>query len=115
MALLAVPQVPVLKKEYVEMVPEFHGEPELLARFLEISEKLVTKFLNVADPNDFQNEYLQSSILAKIKGPAATIVHNAQFSTFNDLKTILLNAYSDKRDEFTLTAELVNLKQETLL
>lgn len=41
------------------MIPEFHGEPELLFRFLEIGEKLVTKFLNVADPNDFQNEYLQ--------------------------------------------------------
>lgn len=56
----AVPLVPILKKkEYGDMIPEFHGEPELLFRFLEIGEKLVTKFLNVADPNDFQNEYLQ--------------------------------------------------------
>lgn len=111
MALSPELPVPILKKEYVEMIPEFHGEPELLSRFLEIREKLVTKFLNITDPNDFQNECLQSSILAKIKGPAATIVHNSRFSTFNDLKTILINAYSDKRDELTLTAKLVDLKQ----
>ena len=32
--------VPVLKQEYINMVPEFHGETELLPRFLSVAEKL---------------------------------------------------------------------------
>ena len=63
--------LPVLKQEYLNMIPDFYGETSLLPRFLEISEKLVKKFYNTKDVSDFQNEYLMSSILAKIKGEAA--------------------------------------------
>jgi len=103
--------VPLLKKEYLDMVPDFHGEPELLSRFISISEKLVNKFMNVTDPNDFQNEYLLSSLISKIKGTAAQTVHNTHISNFLDLKNALLNAYSDRRDVFTLGIELAQLKQ----
>lgn len=103
--------VPVLKSEYINMVPEFHGEPELLPRFLEISEKLVNKFYNAVDLNDFQNEYLMSSLLAKIKGEAALNISSCVINTWDSLKTALLTAYSDKRDIYTLNIEMVDLKQ----
>lgn len=101
----------ILKKEHVNLIPEFNGEPELLARFLEITTKLINRFADRANPDNFQNEYLISSILAKIKGPAATIVHNSTFTTFEDLKSVLTNAYADKRDSYTLNTELTALKQ----
>ncbi|KAL1490083.1 hypothetical protein ABEB36_012827 [Hypothenemus hampei] len=63
--------LPQLKQEYLNMIPDFFGEPNLLPRFIEISENLVKKFYNRQDVTDFQNEYLMSSILAKIKGDAA--------------------------------------------
>ena len=44
---------PKLEKCYLDMIPDFHGDSKLLARFIEISEKLVKKFYNVADTTDF--------------------------------------------------------------
>lgn len=108
---MATPQVPVLKTEYLNMVPEFNGETELLPRFIEISEKLVRKFYNSVDVTDFQNEYLMSSLLAKIKGTAALNISSCAVRTWDDLKTALLNAYSDKRDVYTLTIEMADMKQ----
>lgn len=101
----------VLKPEYLKMVPEFHGETELLPRFIDICEKLVTKFYNTADVNDFQNEYLMSSILAKIKGDAILSISSCIINNWADLKTALVTTYGDKRDMYTLNVELVELKQ----
>lgn len=108
-----VAQIPVLKPEYLNMVPEFSGEPELLNRFITICEKLVTKFYNIRDALDFQNEYLMSSILAKIKGDAAVNISSCVIETWKELKDALLNTYGDKRDCFSLNMELTNLKQSS--
>lgn len=105
-------QIPVLKQEYLNMVPDFYGETELLPRFIEISEKLVNKFYNAQDVNDFQNEYLMSSILAKIKGEAARNISCCTINSWLDLKTALLNTYADKRDCYSLNIEMTELKQE---
>lgn len=106
-----MPEVPVLKQEYLSMIPEFHGETELLPRFIQICQKLVTKFYNANNADDFQNEYLMSSILAKIKGEAAINISSCVIGKWADLQTALLNAYADKRDVYTLNIELTNLKQ----
>lgn len=105
-------QTPVLKQEYLNMVPEFNGETELLPRFIEICEKLVNKFYNAQDVNDFQNEYLMSSILAKIKGEAAINISSCIINNWLDLKNALINTYSDKRDCYSLNIEMTELKQE---
>lgn len=104
-------QMNLLKSEYLNMVPEFRGETELLHRFLTICEKLVAKFYNTEDESDFQNEYLMSSILAKIKGDAMLNISSCIVNKWSDLKTALLNAYGDKRDLYTLNIELTELKQ----
>lgn len=104
--------LPLLKQEYLGMIPEFSGQPELLPRFVEISEKLVNKFYNTVDVTDFQNEYLMSSILAKIKGEAAVNISSCIINNWNDLKLALLNAYADKRDIYTLNIEMTECKQE---
>lgn len=101
----------VLKPEYLGMIPEFKGETELLPRFLSICEKVVTKFYNTTDITDFQNEYLMSSILSKIKGEAAINISSSSICTFDDLKNALLAAYADKRDLYTLNIEMTELKQ----
>lgn len=108
---MAHQQVPVLKKEYLDMIPEFSGEPEKLSRFIAITEKIINRFLNMAEPDDFQNEFLFFSILAKIKGPAAQLLESNRTTTWLELKNALINGYSDKRDCFTLTKEISDLKQ----
>ena len=73
------------------MVPQFNGDPQILSRSIDICEKLVAQFYNEVNLNDFQNEYLTSSILAKIIGPAAELVGNSRIGTWHDPKQILLN------------------------
>lgn len=102
---------PVLKREYLDMVPTFNGDSQLLPRFIEVCEKLVARFYNAVDTSDFQNEYLMSSILAKITGPAAEVVGNARIGTWQNLKDILLNGYADRRDCYTLGIELAETRQ----
>lgn len=109
--LIMANEASVLKSEYLNMIPEFHGETELLPRFLEICEKLVTKFYITANPADFQNEYLMSSILSKVKGDAMLSISSCVIKNWSNLKTALLNTYSDKRDAYTLNIELVELRQ----
>lgn len=103
--------VPELKKVHIDLIPEFSGEPEIFNRFIEISEKLVNKFANLEDPLDFQNEMLLSSILSKIKGKAAQVVHSNSFGNWTELKECLVNAYCDKRDACTLGIEIANCRQ----
>ncbi|XP_072384481.1 uncharacterized protein [Diabrotica undecimpunctata] len=100
-----------LKKEYLDMIPDFHGENTLLSRFVEICEKLINKFYNTVDSDDFQNEYLMSSILAKVKGEAAINISACVVRTWQDLKEALLNTYADKRDIYTLSIEMSEFKQ----
>lgn len=104
-------KLPELRREHIELIPEFSGQPEIFHRFLEISEKLVKRFANIEDPSDFQNEMLLSSILSKIKGPAARIVHSSSFSNWCELREALINSYSDKRDGVTIGLELAQLRQ----
>lgn len=108
---MSTPTLPILKPEYLNMIPEFRGERELLPRFIEISEKIVNRFYNAMDPNDFQNEYLMSSILAKVKGDAAVNISSNIITNWADLKKCLINTYADKRDCYTLNIELTELRQ----
>ncbi|KAI5755100.1 hypothetical protein M8J77_014183 [Diaphorina citri] len=102
---------PELKADHLRMVPDFTGEVELLSEFISICESLVTHFYNQANPNDFQNIYLMSSLRAKIKGEAKINLSTYNITTWIELKTALLNTYGDKRDCYTLCVEMCNLTQ----
>lgn len=102
---------PELKREYLDMIPEFRGDNKLLPRFIEICEKLVKKFYNKDEVGDFQNEYLMSSILAKVKGEAAVNIASCPNTCWSEVKAALLNTYSDKRDCYTLNIEMSEMKQ----
>lgn len=102
---------PVLKPEYIKMIPEFSGDIELLPRFISICEKLVVKFYNNTDPTDFQNDYLMDSILSKVKGDAQKNISSCVLNSWNDLKQALVSTYADKRDVHTLVIEMCSMKQ----
>lgn len=109
---VAIP-TPTLKKEYLDMIPEYSGEPTLLNRFISICDKLDAKFFVKSNPADFQNEYLYSTIIAKIKSPALDLVTSSNSYAWPEVRQVLLNSYMDKRDCFTLNLEMAELKQET--
>lgn len=103
--------VPPLKAEYLQMIPDFNGETELLPVFIETCEKLVNRFYNAADVNDFQNDYLMSSIRTKIKGEAAINISSSLITNWAGLKSAISTAHCDKRDAYSLGIELTELKQ----
>lgn len=102
---------PALKLEYLQIIPEFSGDVEQLPRFLSLAEKITNKFYNHTDPEDFQNELLIGSLLAKIKGDAQKQISNFRISKWEELKTALVTTYSDRRDIFTLTIEMTHMRQ----
>lgn len=89
--------LPGLKQEYPEMIPEFDGQPELLPRVLEISEKFVNKLcsthafflkLDLNTTNSAINLYTIVSTTTSVKGYGRERSHS-----FFALKRILLNIY----------------------
>lgn len=104
---------PTLRKEYLDMIPEYSGDPTMLSRFISICDKVVNKFYVSENTEDFQNEYLFSSILSKIKNQALEIVVSSNTYLWSDVRQTLLTTYLDKRDCFTLNLEMSELKQES--
>lgn len=99
------------KKEHFDLIPTFDGSPERLHYFLEITQRLHDQFYNEQYPEAFENFTLISGIKSKIIPPAANHVLSSSIDTYDQIKTALLNAYCDKRDDLTLVIELVNLRQ----
>ena len=98
-------------KEYLEIIPIFKGEKELLALFIKESEKIITYFYDASAPNNPRNDFITSRIRSKIQGEAALFLANKTINNWDDLRASLICAYSDKRDDATLAVEIVKLDQ----
>lgn len=46
-----------LKPFYLDQIPEYSGEPELLANFIEVCEELIVNFYDRQNPDNYQNKY----------------------------------------------------------
>ncbi|QBP37035.1 putative gag protein [Lampyris noctiluca errantivirus 1] len=103
--------VPELKEFHVRLIPEFNGNPKLLANFIDVCDKLINTFYDAANPQNFQNEFLILSIRNKITGHAAEQLAGIIIKTWVDVKHALINSYEDKRDDLTLLIEISSLKQ----
>lgn len=103
--------VPTLKKEHMEMIPVFTGNPEALSNFLNITKQLHDRFYNPRDREDFQNVMVFNAIKTKVHPPASDILFSANVTDYNQLRNALIAAYQDKRDLFTLNIDLSKLRQ----
>lgn len=63
--------IPQFRSEYLNRISEFTADRELLPWFIEIS-----------DTGDFKNEYLISTILAKLEGEAAKSIAGCPTTTW---------------------------------
>lgn len=104
-------RIPVLRPEYVKMIPTFSGEPLLLTHFIDVCDKLYDAFHD-NENETFQNYFLFDSILAKITGKATDIVFSNNVSHYGELRDVLLANFSDKRDFFTLISEMSRMNQK---
>lgn len=106
---MAVPQV---QKHHIDCVPEYDGNPSTLAIFIQSSEYLINNF---SDPNNAanpQNEFLLRAVIGKLTGRALNLVGSrGNLRNWLSIKNLLLQFFSDQRDENCLVGDLMHLKQ----
>lgn len=101
-----------LFKTAVNIIPDYDGNPNRLFRFISTSESVLTQFYQEAEPDNFQNQIVLQSILGKLKGKAEEVVNIHGCTLWSTVKQVLLQHFSDQRDENVLTRDLVGLRQE---
>lgn len=88
-------------------VPDFDGNPNVLPRFINICDEIVTRYVSTAPGNELSNLCLLNGILNKITGTAAcTINSNGIPESWAGIRTALINNFSDQRDETALYNDL---------
>lgn len=99
-------------KSAIEMVPTYDGNPNQLYRYLDTAGTVLIQFYIPENPDCFQNQLVLNSILGKLRGKAEEVVNINGATTWEVVKGVLLQHFSDQRDENSLTRDLVNMKQD---
>ena len=96
---------------HLNAIPNFDGDRATLAIFISACDRLLDTFtnrVNIADPN---NEWLLRSILSKLEGRARILIGSREDATnWPRIKELLLQYFSDHRNEDCLVRDLMNLK-----
>lgn len=95
------------------MVPAFDGNPQVLTRFIRICDSIVAKYVRVGVENELQNLSVLNGILNKTTGSAArTINSNGIPDNWLGIRNILINNFTDQRDETVLFNDLALQAQD---
>lgn len=99
--------------KYLNVIPEFDGNPVNLASFIAVCEDLLNTFWNAVDPNHINNKLLMHGITNKITGRAKTVLYcNSNAKNWQtDIKPILKQHFGDNRDLPSLNNNLTNIRQ----
>lgn len=98
----------------LRLVPDFDGNPNILTRFINICDRIVTQYASTEPGSELNNVCLLNGILNKITGPAAsTINSNGIPETWAGIRSALINNFSDQRDETALYNDLSLATQGT--
>lgn len=96
----------------LRLLPEFDGNPNVLTRFIQLCDQLVSVYMKPGPENELANLCLLNGILNKITGAAArTINSNGIPSSWIGIKSALINNFADQRDETALYNDMSLLSQ----
>lgn len=96
----------------LRLLPEFDGNPNVLTRFIRLSDQLVEQFMRREPEYTLSNLTLLNGILNKVVGPAARLINsNGIPETWDGIRSALVNNFSDQRDETSLYNDLALLNQ----
>ncbi|KAK9722749.1 hypothetical protein QE152_g19497 [Popillia japonica] len=104
-------QINLSMRDYCETIPhfDFDGDPLNISTFISSYDSFVQI---LARPNDAAfNSFLFRAIISKLKGKAAQIASVRNTTSWDALRTLLVNTFSDRRNELTLISELQRLEQ----
>lgn len=106
---MALPQISV--RDYLDLIPAFDGQPTKLSAFIEACENVLPLMAPNNEPTRITFTMLH--IRNKLVGKAATLLAARNFTTFPELKNLLVNLFGDQRNEEALLSDLNTLRQQT--
>lgn len=105
---MAAPQISV--KDYLELIPKFDGEPTQLSTFIKACESVLTLMAPKAEVDRIG--FTMMHIRTKIIGKASLMLAARHYSTFNELRQILISLFGDQRNEESLLRDLTMFRQK---
>lgn len=106
-------ETPKLDLNDLNVIPTFDGNPNKLHRFIAVAESILFHYYDREDTGSFQNIKLINGIINKLQGKAEEAILIRGADTWENIKNTLIQTFGDRRDENTLTQDLVNLKQKS--
>lgn len=105
--------IPAFDTNHLKAIPEFDGTTQVLSRFINSCELLLTHFYNPdpAQANCYQNVLILHCLLGKLVGNAKLAIDSQPVNTWAELKDILTRNFSDVRNEENLIIDLTNMRQ----
>lgn len=102
-----MPHDPDVIYKALRLVPEFDGNHNVLTRFINICDRIVTQYASPEPGSELANLCLLNGILNKITGSAASTINaNGIPETWAGIRAALINNFSDQRDETALYNDL---------
>lgn len=84
-------------------LPEFDGNPNVLPRFIQLCDRLVSDFVKYEPGNELNNLTLLNGILNKVTGHAARLINsNGIPVNWSGIRNALTNNFADQRNETAL-------------
>lgn len=99
--------------KYLNVIPEFDGNPVNLTSFISVCDDLLQTFWDAENVNHINNKLLIHGITSKITGRAKTVLYcNSNAKSWDiDIKPILKQHFGDNRDLPSLNNNLTNIRQ----
>lgn len=95
----------------LKVVSEYDGNVNSLYRFINAVSSVVTQYYVENDVNNFQNVIIINGIIGKLRGKALNLIDVNSANTWARIIAVLIENFSDQRDENSLNRDLVNLYQ----
>ena len=105
---MALPQISV--RDYLDLIPTFDGQPTRLSTFINACENVLPLMAPNNEPARIS--FTMMHIRNKLVGKAATLLAARNFTTFPELKTLLVSLFGDQRNEEALLSDLNTLRQQ---
>lgn len=98
-----------LLKLFIEVIPNFSGEPCELNNFIGSCDEVISQF---AGGSEIVEKLIFRAILGKLRGKALTLIASrSELQTWFEIKNLLKLSFSDQRSFTCLLQELHGLKQ----
>lgn len=108
---MSVQNFPKFDKKLIHTITRFGGNQSELSSFIIKVRKIKNEYYDRENTTCVQNKIVKNAILAKLYGRAKLVVDTANVREIDDIITVLISKFSDRRDDTSLCFDLFNMRQ----